>query len=44
MFNPATADENVSLSGELEWTALLRLLDRATPDTGPELTMTAPRR
>jgi ribulose-5-phosphate 4-epimerase/fuculose-1-phosphate aldolase len=28
MFNPATANANVSVSGELEWAALLRLLDR----------------
>jgi ribulose-5-phosphate 4-epimerase/fuculose-1-phosphate aldolase len=28
MFNPATANKSVSVSGDLEWAALLRLLDR----------------
>jgi len=31
MFNPVTADPNVSVSGDREWGALLRQLDRSDP-------------
>jgi len=31
MFNPATGHKDVSVTGELEWAALLRLLDRIDP-------------